>query len=88
MVENITERLSLYTKLDNCMSEKRIAGIPANDRPLWPHTSTRGQIYLQNGTLIRKKAVDLGFLLLLKNENLKCFFVKQSRQSVFYQRHI
>jgi transcription-repair coupling factor (superfamily II helicase) len=74
-VESITERLSLYSRLDNCENEKeleelhkemidRFGHIPAPVEDLF--TTVRS----------RKIAVELGFeKLILKNEILKCFFV-------------
>ena len=82
-VESITERLSLYTRLDNCENEKelqefhtemtdRFGPIPAPVEDLF--TTVR----------CRKLAVDLGFeKMLLKNENLKCFFVSNPDSPYF-----
>ncbi|MDE3184764.1 MAG: transcription-repair coupling factor [Bacteroidota bacterium] len=74
-VESITERLSLYSRLDNCENEKeldalhkemidRFGAIPPEVEDLF--TTVR----------CRKLAVELGFeKLILKNETVKCFFV-------------
>jgi transcription-repair coupling factor (superfamily II helicase) len=74
-VESITERLSLYARLDNCETEEalivfhaemtdRFGPIPASVEDLF--TTVR----------CRKMAVALGFeKMLLKDEILKCFFV-------------
>ena len=74
-VESITERLSLYSRLDNCETEKdltdfhaemtdRFGPIPAQVEDLFTTVRTR------------KVAVELGFeKLFLKNNVLKCFFV-------------
>ncbi len=74
-VESITERLSLYSRLDNCENDKeledlhkemidRFGTIPAQVEDLF--TTVR----------CRKIAVELGFeKIILKHENLKCFFV-------------
>ena len=82
-VESITERLSLYTRLDNCENEKelqefhtemtdRFGPIPAPVEDLF--TTVR----------CRKLAVDLGFeKMLLKNDNLKCFFVSNPESPYF-----
>lgn len=82
-VESITERLSLYTRLDNCENEKelqefhaemtdRFGPIPAPVEDLF--TTVR----------CRKLAVDVGFeKMLLKNENLKCFFVSNPDSPYF-----
>ena len=82
-VESITERLSLYTRLDNCADEKelldfhkemldRFGPIPAPVEDLF--TTVR----------VRKAAVDLGFeKLLLKNNTLKGFFVSNPDSPYF-----
>ena len=74
-VESITERLSLYSRLDNCQNENdlkdfhkelidRFGAIPPQVEDLF--TTVR----------CRKIAVDLGFeKMILKNDVLKCFFV-------------
>ena len=82
-VESITERLSLYSRLDNCENEAdltafhaemedRFGPIPAPVEDLF--TTVR----------CRKLAVELGFeKLFLKNENLKCFFVSNPESPYF-----
>ena len=82
-VESITERLSLYSRLDNCENEKdlndfhkemldRFGPIPAPVEDLF--TTVR----------VRKAAVELGFeKLLLKNETLKGFFVSNPDSPYF-----
>ena len=82
-VESITERLSLYSRLDNCETEKdlqefhiemidRFGPIPATVEDLF--TTVR----------CRKIAVELGFeKLFLKNETLKCFFVSNPDSPYF-----
>ncbi len=82
-VESITERLSLYTRLDNCENEKelqefhtemtdRFGPIPAPVEDLF--TTVR----------CRKLAVDLGFeKMLLKNETLRCYFVSNPDSPYF-----
>jgi transcription-repair coupling factor (superfamily II helicase) len=83
-VESITERLSLYSRLDNCETEKdlnnfhtemidRFGAIPSQVEDLF--TTVR----------CRKIAVELGFeKMLVKNENLKCFFVSNP-ESLYFQ---
>ncbi len=82
-VESITERLSLYTRLDNCENEKeltefhtamidRFGPIPAQVEDLF--TTVR----------CRKLAVELGFeKLFLKDDTLKCFFVNNPDSPYF-----
>ncbi len=82
-VESITERLSLYSRLDNCDTENdlsafhkemqdRFGPIPAQVEDLF--TTVR----------CRKIAVELGFeRMFLKNEVLKCFFVSNPESPYF-----
>jgi transcription-repair coupling factor (superfamily II helicase) len=82
-VESITERLSLYSRLDNCDTEQdlidfhneltdRFGAVPPEAEDLF--TTVR----------CRKLAVDLGFeKLFLKNETLKCFFVGNPESPYF-----
>jgi transcription-repair coupling factor (superfamily II helicase) len=86
-VESITERLSLYSRLDNCENEAdlvafhaemedRFGPIPAPVEDLF--TTVR----------CRRIAVDLGFeKLFLKNNTLKCFFVSNP-DSPYFQSEI
>ena len=82
-VESITERLSLYSRLDNCETEQdlkdfhtemldRFGPIPAPVEDLF--TTVR----------CRRIAVELGFeKMTLKNETLKCFFVSNPDSPYF-----
>ncbi len=82
-VESITERLSLYSRLDNCQSEEelealrkemidRFGPIPSEVQDLF--TTVRS----------RKVALELGFeKLILKNETLKCFFIANPDSAYF-----
>ncbi len=86
-VESITERLSLYSRLDNCETEgdlqsfytemtDRFGPIPGQVEDLF--TTVR----------CRKIAVELGFeKMFLKNETLKCFFVSNP-DSPYFQSEI
>lgn len=74
-VESITERLSLYSRLDNCETEKDLEDFHSEliDRfgPVPPQVED-----LFTTVRCRRLAVDLGFeKMLLKNDVLKCFFV-------------
>jgi transcription-repair coupling factor (superfamily II helicase) len=83
-VESVAERLSLYARLDNCENDKelndfhkemtdRFGKVPAAAEDLF--TTVR----------CRKIAVELGFeKMLLKNDQLKCFFVSNP-ESPFFQ---
>ena len=74
-VESITERLSLYSRLDNCETQDDLV---AFHREM---TDRFGPVPEQVEDLFttvrcRRLAVDLGFeKMLLKNETLRCFFV-------------
>jgi transcription-repair coupling factor (superfamily II helicase) len=82
-VESITERLSLYSRLDNCENEKeldalhkemidRFGAIPAQVEDLFKTVRCR------------KIAVELGFeKMILKGEILKCFFVGNPESPYF-----
>ncbi|MEO7444595.1 MAG: transcription-repair coupling factor [Ferruginibacter sp.] len=82
-VESITERLSLYSRLDNCANERdlvafhqeltdRFGPVPAPVEDLFTTVRTR------------KIAVELGFeKLFLKNNTLKCFFVSNPDSPYF-----
>jgi transcription-repair coupling factor (superfamily II helicase) len=74
-VESITERLSLYSRLDNCDTEKDLQDFHNEmvDRfgPVPPQVED-----LFTTVRCRKIAVDLGFeKMILKENTLKCFFV-------------
>lgn len=82
-VESITERLSLYTRLDNCDTEEelqnfhkemidRFGPIPSQVEDLF--TTVR----------CRKLAIELGFeRLILKEEKLRCYFVSNPDSPYF-----
>ncbi len=82
-VESITERLSLYSRLDNCEDEKELNDFHKE------MTDRFGKIPPQTEDLFttvkcRKLAVELGFeKMLLKNETLKCFFVSNPDSPYF-----
>jgi transcription-repair coupling factor (superfamily II helicase) len=82
-VESITERLSLYTRLDNCENEKELNDFhkELTDRfgPVPPQVED-----LFVTVRVRKLAVELGFeKLFLKNDTLKCFFVSNPDSPYF-----
>ena len=82
-INNINERLSIYTRLDNVENEEQLTlfRTELNDR--------FGKIPRQveelfNGIRLRWLAKDLGFeRILFKNRKLRCLFV-ENNQSVFY----
>lgn len=82
-VESITERLSLYTRLDNSENEKELMDFHQElaDRfgPIPPQVED-----LFTTVRTRKIAVEMGFeKLFLKNEVLKCFFVSNPDSPYF-----
>lgn len=82
-VESITERLSLYSRLDNCENEKDLTDFHKEiiDRfgPIPPQVED-----LFTTVRCRKMAVDLGFEKMIVKENtLKCFFVANPESPYF-----
>ena len=82
-VESITERLSLYSRLDNCETEKDLQDFHTEliDRfgPIPPQVED-----LFTTVRSRKTAVELGFeKMFLKNNVLKCFFVSNPDSPYF-----
>ncbi|MBZ5858484.1 transcription-repair coupling factor [Flavihumibacter profundi] len=82
-VESITERLSLYTRLDNCASEEDLVAfhIEMNDR-FGPVPQQVEDLF--DTVRVRRLAVELGFeKLLLRDETLKCFFINKPDSPYF-----
>jgi transcription-repair coupling factor (superfamily II helicase) len=82
-VENITERLSLYTRLDNCDTEAELLefGKEMYDR-FGPVPKQVEDLF--DTVRCRKLAVELGFeKMLLKDETLKCYFVNKPDSPYF-----
>ena len=82
-VESITERLSLYQRLDNCETEEDLLQMAGEmgDRfgPLPKQVED-----LFTTVRCRKLAVDLGFeRMLLKNDMLKCYFINKPDSPYF-----
>lgn len=82
-VESITERLSLYSRLDNCETEEDLVAFhdEMTDRfgPVPPPVED-----LFTTVRCRRIAVSLGFeKMLLKDETLKCFFVGNPESPYF-----
>ena len=74
-VESVTERLSLYSRLDNCENEKELEGLHKEMIDRFGAIPPRVED-LFTTVRCRKIAVELGFeKMILKNEILKCFFV-------------
>jgi len=82
-VESITERLSLYTRLDNCDSEDELQQFHAEliDRfgAIPPQVED-----LFDTVRIRKLAVSLGFeKLILKEDTMRCYFIDRPDSPYF-----
>jgi transcription-repair coupling factor (superfamily II helicase) len=85
-VESITERLSLYSRLDNCSNENELTDLhkEMEDRfgAIPPQTED-----LFTTVRCRKLAVELGFeRMILKQETLKCFFVPNPESPYFQSK--
>ena len=82
-VENITERLSLYSRLDNCENEEELQAMEQEltDR-FGPMPAEVRELFVT--VRCRKLAVDLGFeRMILKNDSLKCYFVNKPDSPYF-----
>jgi transcription-repair coupling factor (superfamily II helicase) len=82
-VESITERLSLYTRLDNCDTEEELQRFHEEliDRfgPIPPQVED-----LFDTVRIRKLAVSLGFeKLVLKEDTMRCYFIDRPDSPYF-----
>ena len=82
-VESITERLSLYSRLDNCETEKDLEDFHTEMKDRFgPVPPTVEDLFTT--VRCRKIAVELGFeKMFLKNEVLKCFFVSNPDSPYF-----
>jgi transcription-repair coupling factor (superfamily II helicase) len=82
-VESITERLSLYTRLDNSESEQELQQMREEmiDR-FGPIPSQVEDLFIT--VRCRKLGVELGFeKMLLKNDSLKCYFINKPDSPYF-----
>lgn len=82
-VESITERLSLYTRLDNCDTEEELQHFHTEmiDRfgPIPPQVE---DLFIT--VRCRKLAVELGFeKMVLKDEKLRCYFISNPDSPYF-----
>ncbi|HEV2354562.1 MAG TPA: TRCF domain-containing protein, partial [Puia sp.] len=82
-VESITERLSLYTRLDNCETEAELLAL--HDEMIDRFGPVPAQVEdLFDTVRIRKLAVSLGFeKLILKQEDLRCYFIDRPDSPYF-----
>ncbi len=82
-VESITERLSLYSRLDNCENEEDLVAFHAEMTDRFGAVPPAAED-LFTTVRCRKLAVSLGFeRMFLKNEVLKCFFVSNPESPYF-----
>ncbi|OQP58694.1 transcription-repair coupling factor [Niastella populi] len=82
-VESITERLTLYTRLDNCDNEEELQAfaIELQDR-FGPIPQQVEDLF--DTVRCRRLAVELGFeKMLLKDETLKCYFINKADSPYF-----
>ncbi len=85
-IENITERLSIYTRLDHCENEKELTDLhqELEDRfgPVPPFAED-----LFTTVRCRRLAVELGFeKLIVKNNVLRCYFVPNPDSPYFQSK--
>ncbi|MEO5650872.1 MAG: transcription-repair coupling factor [Ginsengibacter sp.] len=82
-VESITERLSLYSRLDHCENEKDLEELHKEMIDRFGALPPEAE-YLFTTVRCRRIAVDLGFeRMILKHEVLKCFFVANPESPYF-----
>ncbi len=82
-VESITERLSLYTRLDNCENEEELQQFYKELQDRFGPVPNQVQD-LFDTLRSRKLAVGLGFeKMLLKDETLKCYFINKPDSPYF-----
>ncbi len=82
-VENITERLSLYSRLDNCDTEEELLQMEQEflDR-FGPLPTEVQELFITVRS--RKLAVELGFeRIILKNNALRCYFINKADSPYF-----
>lgn len=85
-VESITERLSLYTRLDNANNEEELLDFENELQDRFGPVP-RQVIDLFETVRCRRLAVELGFeRLLLKDETLKCYFISNPVSPYFESR--
>jgi transcription-repair coupling factor (superfamily II helicase) len=82
-VESITERLTLYTRLDNCDNEEELQAFAheLQDR-FGPIPQQVADLF--DTVRVRRLAVELGFeKMLLKDDTLKCYFINKADSPYF-----
>ncbi|MDX2047530.1 MAG: transcription-repair coupling factor [Chitinophagaceae bacterium] len=82
-VESITERLSLYTRLDNCKDEKELKEFHTELADRFGAVPPQVEDLFRT-VRCRRVAVELGFeRMVLKNETLRCYFVNNPDSPYF-----
>jgi transcription-repair coupling factor (superfamily II helicase) len=82
-VENITERLSLYSRLDNCESEEELLKMEEELRDRFGELPPPVQDLFVT-VRCRKLAVEFGFeKMSLKDDTLRCFFINRPDSPYF-----
>jgi transcription-repair coupling factor (superfamily II helicase) len=83
-VESITERLSLYQRLDNCENEEELQAFAKELQDRFGPIPKQVED-LFDTVRCRKLAVELGFeKMILKDESLKCYFINKA-DSPYYE---
>ncbi len=82
-VESITERLSLYSRLDNCDTEEELIAFHAELKDRFGPVPKQVED-LFDTVRSRKIAIKLGFeKMLLKDDTLKCYFINKPDSPYF-----
>lgn len=82
-VESITERLSLYQRLDSCETEEDLAGMKTEIEDRFGNLPQQVEDLFIT-VRCRKLAVDLGFeKMSLKDNTLRCFFINRPDSPYF-----
>ena len=83
ILESVTERLSLYTRLDNCENEEELLAFATELQDRFGPIPKQ-VVNLFDTVRSRKLAVELGFeKMILKDEELKCYFINRPDSPYF-----
>jgi len=82
-VESITERLSLYTRLDNCETEEELVEFQKEMQDRFGPIPQQ-VVALFDTVRCRRSAVEIGFeRMMLKDDTLKCYFINRPDSPYF-----
>jgi transcription-repair coupling factor (superfamily II helicase) len=82
-VESITERLSLYTRLDNCETEEQLVEFQTEMQDRFGPIPQQ-VLALFDTVRCRRSAVEIGFeRMMLKDDTLKCYFINRPDSPYF-----